>query len=139
MQDFVKNVEVTRSPLLQQIQELSLDQFEFGQLIGQGCNAAVYEACLKNGKNSCFIESKMCLMYILAQNDNSVTLYSVKSVLHYKPAQNYLMPHLCNLSKIKVSCPCQKVGDIKAIITRFRNVLVKIKGRTLSSAMTCPS
>lgn len=45
--EFVKNVNATSSPLLQKIQELSLEQFEFGQLIGQGCNAAVYEACLK--------------------------------------------------------------------------------------------
>ena len=34
-------------PLLDQIHRLSLDVFEFGRLIGQGCNAAVYEAKVK--------------------------------------------------------------------------------------------
>ncbi|KAL4221655.1 positive regulation of cristae formation [Mactra antiquata] len=48
IQEFVKNVNISSSTLLQQVQALSLDKFEFGQMIGQGCNAAVYEACLKN-------------------------------------------------------------------------------------------
>jgi len=32
--------------LFMKVQQLSLDKFEFGQHIGQGCNAAVYEARL---------------------------------------------------------------------------------------------
>jgi len=33
-----------KQSLVEQVQKLSLDVFEFGNLIGQGCNAAVYEA-----------------------------------------------------------------------------------------------
>ena len=38
-------------PLLDQIHRLSLEVFEFGRLIGQGCNAAVYEAKVKTDGN----------------------------------------------------------------------------------------
>lgn len=47
LQEFIKTTESFQSPLMQKIQELSLDFFEFGQQIGQGCNAAVYEARIK--------------------------------------------------------------------------------------------
>lgn len=44
-QNYVKNAPNDES-LFMRVQQLSLDRFEFGQHIGQGCNAAVYEARL---------------------------------------------------------------------------------------------
>ncbi|KAK3106120.1 hypothetical protein FSP39_013147 [Pinctada imbricata] len=48
IREVFKDREVSAPSILTVVQKLSLGTFEFGQLIGQGCNAAVYEAKLKD-------------------------------------------------------------------------------------------
>ncbi|XP_060584840.1 serine/threonine-protein kinase Pink1, mitochondrial-like isoform X2 [Ruditapes philippinarum] len=78
IQDFVKATDTVRSPLLEKIGQLSLEQFEFGQLIGQGCNAAVYEAHLKtDSEDKDIIEAE--------DNESNNTSYSSPADIEESP------------------------------------------------------